>query len=199
MKKLYFALAYISLCVTFALAQSSGRVSFNEGWLFQKGDPTGAEGKLSYKNIKDWVRPTGNPFVDESKKVAKPEGNIGEDVSYTQPGFNDSNWRKLDLPHDWGIEGDFVQEVPGESGKRPWAGVGWYRKHFSVATADKGKQFYIDFDGAMAYPAVWLNGKFVGGWAYGYQPFRVDLTPYIESGKENVLSVRLENYPCASL
>src|SRR5262245_50294528 len=108
MKKLCFALAYISLCVAFALAQSSGRVSFNEGWLFQKGDPAGAEGKLSYKNIKDWVRPSGNAFVDESKRVARPPGNVGESVSYTQTGFNDSQWRKLDLPHDWGIEGDFV-------------------------------------------------------------------------------------------
>src|SRR6185369_7444357 len=50
----------------------------------------------------------------------------------------------------------------------------------------------------MAYPAIWLNGKFVGGWAYGYQSFRVDLTPYLECGKENVLSVRLENLPESS-
>jgi len=193
MTKIFFLAFWLLLIVAPTSAQESNRLSFNEGWLFLKGDPAEAAEKLSYTNIKDWIRPSGNPFVAESKQVARPQDNIGEDVPYTQAGLNDSQWRKLDLPHDWGIEGDFVQDIPGESGKRPWAGVGWYRKHFAVSAADKGKQFYLDFDGAMAYPAIWLNGKFVGGWAYGYQSFRVDLTPYLECGKENVLSVRLEN------
>jgi len=198
MTKIFFLAFWLLLIVAPTSAQESNRLSFNEGWLFLKGDPAEAAEKLSYTNIKDWIRPSGNLFVAESKQVARPQDNIGEDVPYTQAGLNDSQWRKLDLPHDWGIEGDFVQDIPGESGKRPWAGVGWYRKHFAVSAADKGKQFYLDFDGAMAYPAIWLNGKFVGGWAYGYQSFRVDLTPYLECGKENVLSVRLENLPESS-
>ncbi|MEP6849517.1 MAG: glycoside hydrolase family 2 TIM barrel-domain containing protein, partial [Acidobacteriota bacterium] len=183
------------------LSQSNGpreRASFNDGWRFQKDDPVGAQGKLSYQHIKNWVIPTGNEFVSESKRMAMPSGNVGDDVSYTRGDYDDSKWRRLNVPHDWAIEGDFVQEVPGGTGKRPWAGIGWYRKHFSVASADQGKQFYLDLDGAMAYPAIWLNGKFVGGWAYGYQSFRVDLTPYLEYGKENVLSVRLENPPQSS-
>src|SRR4029077_5269724 len=130
MTKIFFLAFCLLLTASPAVTQESNRISFNAGWLFQKDDPVGAEGKLSYPNIKDWVRPSGNPFVDESKQVARPRGNIGEDVTYAQAGFNDSQWRKLDLPHDWGIEGDFVQEVPGESGKRPWAGIAWYRKHF---------------------------------------------------------------------
>ncbi len=112
--------------------------------------------------------------------------------------LTDAAWRKLDLPHDWAIEGDFIKDLPGETGKRPYAGIGWYRKHFAVSEADKNKQIYLDFDGAMAYPTVWLNGKFVGGWTYGYSSFRLDLTPYLEFGKENVLSVRLENLPESS-
>jgi beta-galactosidase len=198
MDKISFVLVCIFLSFNSVIAQSLGRVSFDEGWLFQKGDPAGAEGKLSYRNIKDWTLPTGNPFVAESKRLARPEGSIGNDVSYTNAGFNDSQWRKLDLPHDWGIESPFVQSLKGGTGKLPWAGIGWYRKHFRVVAADKGKQFYLDFDGAMAYPAVWLNGKFVGGWAYGYQSFRVDITPYLQFGKENVLAVRLENPPESS-
>lgn len=176
------------------------RTNFNENWRFQKDDPKGAEGKLSYEKIKDWVRATGNEYVLTSSAVKsdRPAGNLGKDVIYTQTNFDDSGWRSLNLPHDWAIEGDFVRELPGETGKRPFAGIGWYRKHFTVSNSDKGKQIYLDFDGAMAYPTVWLNGKFVGGWTYGYSSFRLDLTPYLEFGKENVLSVRLENPPDSS-
>ncbi|MBX7171031.1 MAG: DUF4982 domain-containing protein [Pyrinomonadaceae bacterium] len=176
------------------------RTNFNENWRFQKDDPKGAEGKLSYEKIKDWIRSTGNEYVLTSNAVKsdRPTGNLGEDVIYTQTNFDDSGWRSLNLPHDWAIEGDFIRELPGETGKRPFAGIGWYRKHFTVSNSDKGKQIYLDFDGAMAYPTVWLNGKFVGGWTYGYSSFRLDLTPYLQYGKENVLSVRLENPPDSS-
>lgn len=181
-------------------AQTRERVSFNENWRFSKDDPKDAEGILNYEKIKDWVRSTGNEFVLTSNAVksVRPNGNLGKNVVYTKSEFDDSAWRKLNLPHDWAIEGDFIRELPGETGKRPYAGVGWYRKHFEVSAKDKRKQFYIDFDGAMAYPTVWLNGKFVGGWTYGYSSFRLDLTPYIEFGKENVISVRLENLPESS-
>ena len=174
------------------------RNSFNENWLFQKDDPAGAEGVLSYEKIKDWVKATGNEFVSDGEKSARPAGNIGENVAYTQGNYDDAAWRKLNLPHDWAIEGDFQQELPGETGKRPWTGIGWYRKHFTAANNDQGKQIYLDFDGAMSHTSVWLNGKFVGGWVYGYSSFRLDLTPYLEFGKENVLSVRLENPPESS-
>lgn len=176
------------------------RFSFNDGWLFRKDDPTGSEGLLSYQNAKDWIRSTGNEFVLTSKatRSERPAANVGENVAFTRSDFDDSAWRKLDLPHDWAIEGDFVQHLPGETGKRPFEGVGWYRKHFTIPPADTGKRFYIDFDGAMAYPAIWLNGRFVGGWAYGYSSFRLDLTPYLKAGAENVIAVRLENLPESS-
>ncbi|HEV8593780.1 MAG TPA: glycoside hydrolase family 2 TIM barrel-domain containing protein, partial [Pyrinomonadaceae bacterium] len=134
----------------------------------------------------------------DAGRPRRPAGNIGEEVAYTRQNFDDSSWRQLNLPHDWGIEGPFQQELPGETGKLPWAGIGWYRKHFTVQQADKGKQIYIDFDGAMSHSTVWLNGKFVGGWPYGYASFRLDLTPYIEFGRENVIAVRLDNPPESS-
>ncbi|MCD9185328.1 MAG: DUF4982 domain-containing protein [Pyrinomonadaceae bacterium] len=191
----------ILLLTLSAFAQSvRERANFNEDWYFQRNDPKDAEGILNYEKIKDWVRSTGNEFVLTSNAVTsvRPGGNPGENVEFTHKNFNDSNWRKLNLPHDWAIEGDFIRELPGETGKRAYAGVGWYRKHFQVSEKDKGKQFYIDFDGAMAYPTVWLNGRFVGGWTYGYSSFRLDLTPYLEFGRENVISVRLENLPESS-
>ena len=181
-------------------AQNAARESFNDGWRFQRDDPAESSGVLSYPNIKDWVRSTGNEYVLTSNAVksARPAGNVGENVGYTRADFNDSGWRALELPHDWAIEGDFVRELPGETGKRPYAGVGWYRKHFEVSAKDKDKRFYIDFDGVMSYPAVWLNGQFVGGWTYGYASFRLDLTPYLKFGGENVISVRVENLPESS-
>ena len=174
------------------------RDSFNENWRFQKEDPAGAEGVLSYEKIKDWVKATGVEFVVDGEKFARPAGNIGENVVYTQKSFDDSSWRSLDLPHDWAIEGDFIQALPGETGKRPWMGIGWYRKRFSLPAADQTKRVYLDFDGAMSHAGVWLNGKFVGGWVYGYSSFRLDLTPYLNFGGDNVLAVRLENPPESS-
>ncbi|MDI3322726.1 beta-galactosidase GalB [Pinibacter soli] len=105
--------------------------------------------------------------------------------------FDDSNWRKLRLPHDWAVECNFRADLDGRTGKLPWRAIGWYRKHFNVPSTEKGKQFYIDFDGAMANAEVWLNGNKIGEQPYGYTSFRVDLTPYISLGKENVLAVRL--------
>ncbi|HEV2764877.1 MAG TPA: beta-galactosidase GalB [Pyrinomonadaceae bacterium] len=172
------------------------RASFNPGWLFQKGDPAGAEGRLSYERLRPWLTATGGEFV--ASETARPEGNVGEDVTYTRREFDDRAWRRLDLPHDWGIEGPFRQEHPGETGKLPWWGVGWYRKHFRLPVSDKGRRIFLDVDGAMSYASVWLNGRFVGGWPYGYASFRLDLTPYVEFGAENVLAVRLDNPPESS-
>lgn len=198
-RKIFFIVAATIFLIsqsTVVFAQSPREhSSFNENWRFQKDDPKDSEGVLAYEKIKDWVRASGNEFVltSDAVKAVRPDGNLGENVIYTRTNFDDSAWRQLNLPHDWAIEGDFIKELPGETGKRPFAGIGWYRKHFTVSPNDKGKQIYLDFDGAMAYPTVWLNGKFVGGWTYGYSSFRLDLTPYLEFDKENVLAVRIDN------
>ncbi len=107
--------------------------------------------------------------------------------------FNDSDWRKLNLPHDWGIEGPFKQEYPGETGKLPWWGTGWYRKHLEIPASDQGKKIYLDVDGAMSHAKVWLNGQLAGGWPYGYASWRVDLTPFVKFGADNVIAIRLDN------
>src|SRR6185436_11292043 len=143
-------------------------------------------------------RATGNEFVRDGVKRTRPQEALGNDVSYTNASYNDSGWRKLTLPHDWGIEGPFVQQLPGETAKLPWSAVGWYRKHFPIAVADKGKQLFLQLDGAMAYSTVWLNGKYVGGWPYGYASYELDLTPYIKFGSENVIAIRLDNPPESS-
>ncbi len=151
----------------------------------------------SHPVLKPWILPTGNPFMKYSAQhFTRPDGNPGGDISYVQAGFDDSGWRLVNLPHDWAIEGPFNSGgVGGGMGRLPSPGTGWYRKKLDIPAGDKGKCIFLDVDGAMSYAAVWLNGKLVGGWPYGYTSWRVDLTPYIVPGGENQLAIRLDNPP----
>lgn len=173
------------------------RILFNNDWRFIQGDPADTAGRLSYSNIKAYVIATGAEFSTNTPAV-RPSGNPGSDSAFLQAGFDDSSWRKLNLPHDWGIEGPFKQEYPGETGKLPWWGIAWYRKTFSVPASDKGRRFHLYVDGAMSFANVWINGQYVGGWPYGYASWRVDLTPHINAGAENVIAIRLDNPPDSS-
>jgi beta-galactosidase len=131
----------------------------------------------------DWRFFKGDPVVAQAGVV----------LAATESGFDDAAWRKLSLPHDWGIEGEFKQAYPGETGKLPWWGIGWYRKHFAVPASDAGRRVFLDIDGAMSHATVWLNGSLVGGWPYGYASWRLDLTPYLKVGAGNVLAIKLDN------
>lgn len=122
----------------------------------------------------------------------------GEQEGAAEPDFDDSGWRKLNLPHDWGIEGPFQQDLSGETAKLPYAGVGWYRKGFMLPAGDRGRRIFLDVDGAMSHAKVWINGHDVGGWPYGYSSWRVDLTPHLRIGGENVVAIRLDNPPNSS-
>src|SRR6266536_5986636 len=110
--------------------------------------------------------------------------------------FDDSAWRKLDVPHDWSIEGPFDEKNPtgGAGGFLP-AGVGWYRKYFSLPAKYAGRRVFIDFDGVMANSDVWINGFHLGRRPYGYVSFRYELTDHLNFGsnKPNVLAVRADN------
>jgi beta-galactosidase len=177
------------------------RINFDADWRFQKGDPDGVGDTLSYPKIKDALLAASADFltpVAATRAPAAMPADLGRDVPFTQPGFDDAGWRRLNLPHDWGIEGPFRQENPGETGKLPWWGVAWYRKHFDVPAAGPGNRCYMDIDGAMAYAAVWCNGHFVGGWPYGYASWQVDLTPFLKAEGKNVLAIRLDNPPNSS-
>ncbi|MBP8776510.1 MAG: DUF4982 domain-containing protein [Bacteroidaceae bacterium] len=176
-------------------AQEASRISLNHDWKFQQGDSSngGIDSTLNYSRLKDWILPTSNEFVQLSTPFQHPKGKAPEAGPFSKGNFDDSAWRTLNLPHDWGIEGPFKSEYPGETGKLPWWGVAWYRRTITVDKADKGKQFYLDVDGAMSYASVWCNGQLAGGWAYGYSSFRVDLTPYLKEGKVNQIAIRIDN------
>lgn len=132
-----------------------------------------------------------------------------------QADFNDSKWQQVEVPHDWAIYGPFDKEIDkqtvrivqngeteasektGRTGSLPWIGSGWYRTQFTVPQ-DCGCS-WINFDGAMAEPKVYVNGQLAGEWKYGYSAFNIDITPYIyKDGRSNTLAVRLENVPESS-
>jgi len=105
----------------------------------------------------------------------------------------------VDLPHDWGVDGPFVQDYPGETGKLAWWGKAEYSKTLVVESAsdlpsngNPGKKFLLDIDGAMSNAKVYCNGKFAGEWPYGYASFEVDLTPFLHKG-DNDVKVALDN------
>ena len=128
-------------------------------------------------------------FTTEWKFALDP----GRDFS--APDADDSDWRKLNLPHDWSIEGEFDNDnlaSPG-GGALP-GGTGWYRKTFAIPDSDRGKRIFIDFDGIYQKSTVWLNGHELGYRPNGYVSFRYDLTPYLNYGTaSNVLAVKVNN------
>lgn len=133
-----------------------------------------------------------------------------------QPAFDDSQWQSVTVPHDWAIYGPFssqndkqhvaisqdgqkeAMEHAGRTGGLPFVGVGWYRTSLDIPQFTSGKKAFILFDGAMSHAQVYINGKKVGYWPYGYNSFWFDITPYIQAGQSNTLAVRLENMPESS-
>lgn len=161
--------------------------------------PTEAvEVKTTKEVLKPWILSTGNSFIkDPQNRHIRPVGNPGSDFQFVMGNFDDSSWEKVNLPHDWAIKGPFLtgmkSEVGGGMGRLPVNGIAWYRKKLDIPVSDAGKSIFIDVDGAMSYAMVWLNGFLVGGWPYGYNSWRLDLTPYIVPGGDNQLAIRLDN------
>ena len=132
-----------------------------------------------------------------------------------QVNFNDSKWETVTVPHDWAIYGPFDKEVDkqsvaivqngeevasektGRTGALPHIGTAWYRNKFTVRQYKKGKKVILLFEGAMSEPQVYLNGKKVGEWAYGYSYFYFDVSEFIQDG-ENTLAVEVSNKEFAS-
>ncbi|HHX45126.1 MAG TPA: DUF4982 domain-containing protein [Chloroflexi bacterium] len=120
---------------------------------------------------------------------------IQEDVPGAEaPTYDDSAWRRVDLPHDWSIEGPFREDHPsgGGGGYLP-GGIGWYRKAFTVPEEDATTHVTVMFDGVYKNCDVWINGHHLGFHPYGYTSFWYDLTPHLRPGATNVLAVRVDD------
>lgn len=149
--------------------EARSRESFNEGWRFKRF------------------------AMAEEEQGASETAGIDSDPDDYDWDFDDSDWRLLNLPHDWGVEAPFQIELPGKTGKLPWFGIGWYRKELKLPAEDVGKRVFLDFDGAMSDAKVFVNRQQVGSWPYGYSSFRVELTDYLQAGQDNSIEVRLDN------
>ena len=148
-----------------------------------------------------------------------------EDQSqFSSPTFNDSKWSRVVVPHDWAIYGPFsfdndkqhlaiaqdgqkeAMEHAGRTGGLPFVGTGWYRRSLEIPSDLGDRRVFLRFDGAMSHARVYVNGKEVGYWPYGYNTFAFDITSFVRPGEANTLAVRLENkhessrwYPGAGL
>lgn len=140
------------------------------------------------------AQPTATPRVRESFDFGWKF--VRADVpAAAQPAFDDREWRAVDLPHDWSIEGPYDEQAPtgGAGGYLP-TGVGWYRKSFALPESARGQTVTIRFDGVYMNSTVWINGHELGTWPYGYSSFGYDLTPHLRFGSAvNTLAVRVDN------
>ncbi|ACU63579.1 beta-galactosidase GalB [Chitinophaga pinensis] len=150
-------------------------------------------------------------LLEKNWKFAK-----GEHPQALNEAFNDKSWETVRIPHDWAIKGPFdgnndLQKVQivqngeqeatmkaGRTGGLPFIGAGWYRLSFSVPEFRAGKKAVLLFDGAMSNAVVYVNGKKVGNWPYGYNSFSFDITSFLHTKAQNTLAVRLENFEQAS-
>lgn len=119
----------------------------------------------------------------------------GDSADYAAVGFDDSSWRRLELPHDWAIEGNFSQDNPSSTGGGALpGGIGWYRKSFDTPAGMKpDDRVFVDFDGAYMNTSVYVNGKLLGTRPYGYASFCYDITDYLNRNGRNVIAVKVDN------
>ncbi len=109
--------------------------------------------------------------------------------------LDDSQWRLLNLPHDWSIEGPIDRDNPtGRGGAYMPCGIGWYRKEFTIPGSEQDKKIFIEFDGVMANSKVWLNGELLGERPFGYIGIGYDLTGKIKYDRRNILAVMTDTY-----
>ena len=174
LRKIFFTILALNLFYISAFAQRT-EVLLDEGWKFSKGNfPTAAE-----------------------------------------PGFNDTRWETVSVPHDWAISGPFDKEIDkqvtaitqnnetkatektGRTGALPYVGEGWYRKKLNLPVIKPNQKVLLQIDGAMSEPRVYLNGKLVGQWNYGYNYFYIDITNALKTN-DNLLAIHLQNKPKSS-
>lgn len=106
--------------------------------------------------------------------------------------FDDANWQRVDLPHDWSIEEPYSPTLASATGYLP-GGIGWYRKHINIPEHKKGQKVYVYFEGIYRNGSVFINGHFVGMRPNGYISYMYDITPWIDFGKENVIAVKVDH------
>ncbi len=142
------------------------------------------------------VTATATPAAAQRQRLSMDPGwrfTLGDPAGAELPKFDDHQWRTLDLPHDWSIEGTPSKDAPGGGrlGYFPM-GTGWYRKSFQLPGGTRGHEVWLEFDGVYMNSDVWVNGVHLGHRPYGYISFAYDVTDHLVSGV-NVVAVRVDN------
>lgn len=168
--------------LVFSQTPAREKLSMDRNWRFHFGDASDTRNDFDYN------------LNYNLSKAGSARGCIA-------PGFNDSTWHSLDLPHDWAVEQDFVN-INNEGlqdhgfkqvgGLFPEKSIGWYRKTFFVSTNDSGNKFNIHFDGVFRNCKVYLNGHYLGNNESGYSEFCLEVSDYLNFHKKNVLVVRVD-------
>ena len=168
-----FLFLLLAMLVPLGAAEPSReRLSFDQGWLFHKGD-------IPFPEVK------GHYITYTSAKAGAASGAAAQ-------AFDDSDWQPVDLPHDWASESPIEKDANIAQGYRK-RGFGWYRRHFQVDPADRGKHFELQFDGVSTHCTVWVNGTVVHRNWCGYTSFYADITPLLKYGQEfNTVAVRVD-------
>lgn len=190
---IYCLLIFEFIYLNPAYAQTTtirSRENFDSGWLFFKGD-------IPIKRAIKAGKYGG--LTDINAKMTGGEETV---IAYTDKdqaiGFKASDWKQVDIPHDWCVEGTFVHDDklgsrPGSNGYLP-TGIGCYRKEFEIPETEKGKKISIEFDGVFRNSTVWVNGHLLGNHPSGYTPVNYDLTDVLRYGNEgkNIIFVKVD-------
>lgn len=179
--RILFLLTMLTICLgTTAQRQN---INFDNDWKFHFGH-------------------AANPEKDFNYTISNIYSKSGAAVrTAIDPKFDDSKWRKLDLPHDWAVELPFVYKDNFDvmahgykpvGGLFPETSIGWYRKHFMMAKEDSGMRLQIRFDGIFRDANIWINGFYLGNNKSGYIGEAYDITDYVNFGKDNVVVVRAD-------
>jgi beta-galactosidase len=165
-----FVLALLTVAGTWAAPRE--RLSLDEGWRFLQGD-------VPLPSIK------GHGASYANAQTGQADGPRNTD-------FDDSQWRRVKLPHDWAVEGPFEAEQNRGQGYRP-RGIGWYRRYFALPNSDIERHVELQFDAIATHSTVWVNGVVVNRNWSGYNGRHIDITPYLRYGEEvNTIAVRVD-------
>ncbi len=162
--------------------RQNGPELINNGWTFSLGNAASMEADFTH----------GTEYFTYLCKVKSS----GHSHSPIMPGFDDSQWQKVSLPHDWVVDLPYSGEASHSHGykcvgwKYPENSVGWYRKHIEIPSGDKGKQIFVEFEGIFRDSEVFCNGFYLGHEISGYVSKMYNLTPYLNYGGDNVITVR---------
>lgn len=183
MRKTFLA-AVAMLLAAMPLRAGGFREKINNNWTFSLGDAASMQGDFTH----------GTEYFTYFCKA----GTAGHSKSPIMQEFDDSGWKKVNLPHDWVVDLPFSKDASHSHGYKcvgwnyPQNSVGWYRKRLDIPAEDYGKQIWIEFEGIFRDSEVFCNGFYLGHERSGYASRTYDISPYLNYGGDNVITVRCD-------